>query len=66
MPDFDGLEPDELISLIEPHLSHLFPHELLFPSNAPSADAARAAKEAADPVFLTQRSASLWAGRSSR
>lgn len=53
IPDFDGLDPDSVISTTEEYLATLFPpEEFDFPAFPPLS------KESS--VFLTPRSASLW------
>jgi hypothetical protein len=52
IPDFEGLDADEIISLTEPYLDQIFPIADDLPSCPPlSKD---------HPIFLTPRSASLW------
>ncbi|CAM1505679.1 Fc.00g113160.m01.CDS01 [Cosmosporella sp. VM-42] len=53
IPDFDGLDPESVISTTAPYLAHLFPpEELDLPAFPPlSKDSS---------IFLTTRSASLW------
>lgn len=55
IPDFDGLDPDDIVKTTEPYLNALFPttagDDEASPLPPPSKD---------NPVFLTPRSASLW------
>ncbi len=53
IPDFEGLEADEVFSVTEPYLNALLPHD---DDDLPSFPPLP--KES--PVFLTSRSASLW------
>ena len=52
IPDFEGLDADEILSTSEPYLNAIFPPDDDIPTLPPlSKD---------HPVFLSQRSASLW------
>lgn len=56
IPDFDGLDPDDIVKTTEPYLNALFPttaggDDETSPVVPPSKD---------HPIFLTPRSASLW------
>ncbi|KAF4968149.1 hypothetical protein FSARC_4425 [Fusarium sarcochroum] len=52
IPDFDGLDPEGVISALEPYLATLYPpEELDLPTFPPLSK---------DSVFFTPRSASLW------
>ncbi|KAK4141601.1 uncharacterized protein C8A04DRAFT_38992 [Dichotomopilus funicola] len=54
IPNFEDLSPPEVISATEPYLAALFPS----PESTPTLLPTPSAKE--NPIFLTQRSASLW------
>lgn len=54
IPDFDGLEPDDIVRTTEPYLN------ALFPTTAEDADAPVITPPKDNPIFLTPRSASLW------
>ncbi|KAL2165115.1 hypothetical protein VTH06DRAFT_411 [Thermothelomyces fergusii] len=56
IPAFDDLGPSEIAALAEPYLAALFP-----PASAPQPPPLRAPSAGDNPVFLTPRSASLWA-----
>ncbi|PSS03602.1 hypothetical protein BD289DRAFT_478436 [Coniella lustricola] len=55
IPDFDGLDPDDIVRTTEPYLNALFPttagDDIPPTPTVSSKD---------NPIFLTQRSASLW------
>ncbi|KAK1984112.1 hypothetical protein LZ30DRAFT_712463 [Colletotrichum cereale] len=53
IPDFDGLDSEDVLQAIDPYLNTLFPPEALDVSSPPPIT-----KE--NPIFLTPRSASLW------
>lgn len=54
IPDFDGLDPDDIVRTTEPYLN------ALFPTTAEDADAPIITPPKDNPIFLTPRSASLW------
>ncbi|GJC84055.1 uncharacterized protein ColLi_06893 [Colletotrichum liriopes] len=53
IPDFDGLDGEDVLQAVDPYLNTLFPPEDLNVSSPPPIT-----KE--NPIFLTPRSASLW------
>ncbi|KAK2020320.1 hypothetical protein LZ32DRAFT_598007 [Colletotrichum eremochloae] len=53
IPDFDGLDSEDVLQAVDPYLNTLFPPEDLDVSSPPPIT-----KE--NPIFLTPRSASLW------
>ncbi|KAI8169385.1 hypothetical protein K4K54_002536 [Colletotrichum sp. SAR 10_86] len=53
IPDFDGLDGEDVLQAVDPYLNTLFPPESLDVSPPPPLT-----KE--NPIFLTPRSASLW------
>ncbi|CAI4216526.1 unnamed protein product [Parascedosporium putredinis] len=53
IPDFEGLEPDEVTDALDPYIHYLFP-----PENHDTTHLPPVSKD--QPVFLTARSASLW------
>ncbi|KAK1636843.1 hypothetical protein BDP81DRAFT_29474 [Colletotrichum phormii] len=53
IPDFDGLDGEDVLQAIDPYLNTLFPPESLDVDSPPPLT-----KE--NPIFLTPRSASLW------
>ncbi|KAI8278853.1 hypothetical protein K4K60_005935 [Colletotrichum sp. SAR11_57] len=53
IPDFDGLDGEDVLQAVDPYLNTLFPPESLGVSPPPPLT-----KE--NPIFLTPRSASLW------
>ncbi|KAK2023572.1 hypothetical protein LX32DRAFT_600453, partial [Colletotrichum zoysiae] len=53
IPDFDGLDSEDVLQAVDPYLNTLFPPEELDVSPPPPIT-----KE--NPIFLTPRSASLW------
>ncbi|TDZ17811.1 Uncharacterized protein Cob_v009342 [Colletotrichum orbiculare MAFF 240422] len=53
IPDFDGLDDEDVLQAVHPYLNTLFPPEDLEVSSPPPIT-----KE--NPIFLTPRSASLW------
>ncbi|WYZ34656.1 hypothetical protein EsH8_I_000932 [Colletotrichum jinshuiense] len=53
IPDFDGLDSEDVLQVVDPYLNTLFPPEDLDVSSPPPIT-----KE--NPIFLTPRSASLW------
>lgn len=55
IPDFDGLDSDEIVRTTEPYLNALFPM-IAGDDEAPSLPP----PTKGDPIFLTPRSASLW------
>ncbi|UQC80210.1 uncharacterized protein CLUP02_05692 [Colletotrichum lupini] len=53
IPDFDGLDGEDVLQAVDPYLNTLFPPESLDVSSPPPLT-----KE--NPIFITPRSASLW------
>ncbi|CAN8099573.1 unnamed protein product [Discula destructiva] len=63
IPDFDGLDPDDITKITEPYLNALFPttasgDDTDDEQNAATHVVSPSTKE--NPIFLTPRSASLW------
>lgn len=54
IPDFDGLDPEDIARTTEPYLN------ALFPTTAEDAAAPVVSPPKDNPIFLTPRSASLW------
>lgn len=53
VPDFTNLDPDDILSATEPYLNALFPPDDTPPTLLPLS-------KSDNPIFLTERSASLW------
>lgn len=60
IPDFDGLDPEDIAKTTEPYLNALFPTTANNGDEDDDATAAPAPSSTDHPIFLTQRSASLW------
>lgn len=54
IPDFDGLDPDDIARTTEPYLN------ALFPTTVEDVDSPVVSPPKDNPIFLTPRSASLW------